>query len=117
MAPIIVLIALTVLFCLHVLHQQRRAAKLPPGPRRLPIIGNLLQAPSGSVWVTFERWVKQYGPLVSLDFAGTNVVLVGNHDVARDLLDKRANIYSGRPRSVSASTGPQSWGLGYILTR
>jgi len=97
-----ILVALSVLFFSYVITQQRRAAKLPPGPRRLPIIGNLHQAPSGAVWIKFQRWVEQYGPLVSLDFGGTSVILVGNYDVARDLLDKRANIYSSRPRSVSA---------------
>lgn len=66
MAVATVLIALIVLFAAYVVRQQRLAARLPPGPRRLPIIGNLHQAPSGAVWVTFQRWIEQYGPLVSL---------------------------------------------------
>ena len=77
-----------------------RRSKLPPGPSRLPIIGNLHQAPKEAVWVTYQKWVEQYGPLVYLNFGGTNVLLIGDHEVAKDLLDKKANIYSSRPRMV-----------------
>jgi hypothetical protein len=45
--------------------------------------------------------VEQYGPLVYLNFGGTNVILIGDHEVAKDLLDKKAMIYSSRPRMVS----------------
>lgn len=100
MALALLLIALIVVFVVRVIRQQRYAAKLPPGPRRLPIIGNLHQASSCAVWVKFQQWVERYGPLVSLDFGGTTVILIGNYETARDLLDKRANIYSSRPRQV-----------------
>jgi hypothetical protein len=66
MAVTTAVVALIVLFAIYVIRQQRYAARLPPGPRRLPLIGNLHQAPSGAVWVTFQKWIEQYGPLVSL---------------------------------------------------
>jgi hypothetical protein len=94
------LVALVVLLAFYSIRKKRRTAKLPPGPPRLPIIGNLHQAPSTTPWLTFQKWVDQYGPLVSVDFGGTNVVIIGSYDIARDLLDKRANIYSSRPRLV-----------------
>jgi hypothetical protein len=89
---------------MYFLNQQRRRAKLPPGPPRLPLIGNLHQAPKNAAWVTFSKWVEQYGPLVSVDFGGTNVILIGDYDTARDLLDKRANVYSSRPRMVDTQS-------------
>jgi hypothetical protein len=92
--------ATVVFFLVYVVSRRRRLAKLPPGPPRLPIIGNLLQAPASSPWVIFQTWVDEYGPLVSADFAGTSVIIIGNHDIARDLLDKRAKVYSSRPRMV-----------------
>ena len=76
-------------------------AKLPPGPPRLPLIGNMHQAPTSPLWLTFQGWVKQYGPLVGVDLGGTIMIIVGDYETARDLLDKRANIYSIRPRMVS----------------
>jgi hypothetical protein len=54
-----------------------------------------------AVWVIYRKWVEEYGPLVHLDFGGTSVILIGDHEAAKDLLDKKANIYSSRPRMVS----------------
>lgn len=98
------LLTLGVLLSLYLYSHSRRRerARLPPGPPRLPIIGNLHQAPGDGGWVTFQKWIEQYGPLVSVDFGGNNIIIVGDYDTARDLLDKKANIYSSRPRMVSA---------------
>ena len=35
--------------------------KLPPGPRRLPVIGNAHQMPTQSPWLVFSEWRKTYG--------------------------------------------------------
>ncbi|PVH95973.1 cytochrome P450 [Periconia macrospinosa] len=102
MIPATILLAISVFCGLYLYNQSRRRAKLPPGPPRLPIIGNLHQAPADAGWVTFRNWVEKYGPLVAVDFGGTNVIIVGDYDTARDLLDKKANIYSSRPRMVMA---------------
>jgi hypothetical protein len=100
------LVAVSLLVTLYLWIRRRQGSKLPPGPPRLPILGNLHQAPKEAVWVTYQRWVEQYGPLVYLNFGGTNVLLIGDHEVARDLLDKKANIYSSRPRMVCKNFFP-----------
>ncbi|OWY46857.1 cytochrome P450 [Alternaria alternata] len=97
-----VLFVVSLLAILYVWLRRRQDSNLPPGPPRLPILGNLHQAPKEAVWVTYQKWVEQYGPLVYLNFAGTNVILIGDHEVAKDLLDKKAMIYSSRPRMVMA---------------
>jgi hypothetical protein len=33
---------------------------LPPGPRKLPIIKNLLDFPLGEQWVSFTKWSDEY---------------------------------------------------------
>lgn len=96
------IVASVVILLAYAIHRRRRRAKLPPGPPRLPLIGNVHQVPKESPWLQFQEWIQQYGPIVGLDFAGTTVILIGDYDIARDLLDKRGNIYSGRPRSVMA---------------
>ncbi|KAL6716882.1 hypothetical protein ACLMJK_004794 [Lecanora helva] len=72
--------------------------RMPPGPKGLPIIGNLHQAPSKYPWRTFADWHKKYGPIYSLQFGPTTLIMLGTHDAARDLLDKRSAIYSSRPK-------------------
>ncbi|KAH7378388.1 cytochrome P450 [Phaeosphaeria sp. MPI-PUGE-AT-0046c] len=96
------LVLSSVLLVVYLVNWRRKIAKLPPGPPRLPLIGNLHQAPSGALWLTFQKWVDQYGPLVSVDFGGTNLIIVGDFETARNLLDKRGIVYNGRPRLVMA---------------
>jgi len=38
-----------------------RYPPLPPGPKRLPVIGSLLDMPPSYQWITFDKWCKQYG--------------------------------------------------------
>lgn len=40
---------------------KRRKPPYPPGPKRLPVIGNLLDMPNGSEWIMYKRWGQLYG--------------------------------------------------------
>ncbi|CAN9182619.1 unnamed protein product [Alternaria alternata] len=84
---------------IYIVAHLARRAKLPPGPRGLPLLGNLHQAPKGAPWLTFTKWIKQYGSIVSVNLGGT-IIIVGDYETAKELLDKRRNIYSSRPRLV-----------------
>ncbi|KAK7438570.1 hypothetical protein VKT23_017905 [Stygiomarasmius scandens] len=70
---------------------------LPPGPRKLPLIGNLLDMPSTQEWVTFAKWGELYGPISSVNVFGQTIVVVNDADLAKDMLDKHSAIYSDRP--------------------
>ena len=46
--------------------EKRRVANpqglpLPPGPKPLPIIGNVIDMPRGYEWLTYSEWAKQFG--------------------------------------------------------
>ncbi|THH30755.1 hypothetical protein EUX98_g3424 [Antrodiella citrinella] len=75
--------------------------KYPPGPKGIPLIGNLLQL-TPDVWFKFTDWKEVYGPIVYLNLAGQNVVVLNTLKVAADLLDRRAAIYSSRPKFIVA---------------
>ncbi|KAI0634094.1 cytochrome P450 [Trametes polyzona] len=90
----------TALFVLVKQYVRRR--NMPPGPRGLPFIGNKHQVPSVKPWRKFAEWNKQYGPVVSLHLGSTPVIVLGTAQAAWDLLEKRSEIYSSRPRFVVA---------------
>lgn len=75
----------------------QRPSGCPPGPPTLPLIGNLHLLHKEKVYLQFQQWAKEYGPIYSL-ILGSRVVIVLNSDQAiKDLLDKRSGIYSSRP--------------------
>ena len=54
-----VLSTLTV-FVAYWMNGQRQRRNLPPGPKKYPLIGNILSMPSTLEWETFAKWRKEY---------------------------------------------------------
>lgn len=46
---------------------------LPPGPKPLPLLGNLLDFPKQKEPETFERWYREYGTLCFVFYVEKNV--------------------------------------------
>jgi hypothetical protein len=63
----------------------------------IPILGVALQIPEKLGWIKFADWAKQYGPIYQVNIAGSNHVWISSDQIARDLLSKKASIYSDRP--------------------
>ncbi|KAH9900103.1 cytochrome P450 [Xylariomycetidae sp. FL2044] len=80
----------------RVLRQRR---KLPPGPFPLPIFGNYFQVPTYKPWVTWEQMSKKYdNPMITIWNGHRPVIMCHDAWTISDLLEKRAPIYSSRPR-------------------
>ncbi|KAJ3511000.1 hypothetical protein NLJ89_g4353 [Agrocybe chaxingu] len=75
-----------------------RKNSLPPGPRRLPFIGNALELRKGK---TMEEmialWWEQYGNIVYVNIFGREIVFINDLGMAQELTEKRGAIYSDRP--------------------
>ncbi|TFK91176.1 cytochrome P450 [Polyporus arcularius HHB13444] len=88
----------------------KRPSGLPPGPPRTLLGDNRADVSAKRPWKTFTEWNKTYGPVCSLYLGRTPVIVLGSAQAAWDLLDKRSDIYSGRPRSIMAGE-ILSWGV------
>ncbi|CAK5274877.1 unnamed protein product [Mycena citricolor] len=73
------------------------AAPLPPGPRGLPIIGNVLDMPATEEWLTFAKWGAQFGGLCSVKLLGQPIVVVNTVE-AMNALDAKGSVFNTRPR-------------------
>ena len=47
-------------FTLFVWYSKKRIF-YPPGPKRLPVVGNLFSMPLREEWVTYKKWSDQFG--------------------------------------------------------
>jgi hypothetical protein len=76
---------------------------LPPGPKRLPLIGNLLDMPKEKDWETFRAWNERYGEIVYVEALSSKMVILSSATMINELLERRSATYSDRPRTVMAS--------------
>ena len=70
--------------------------RYPPGPRALPIIGNIHQVPLVKPYLKFASWSHTYGPITGLRLGSRPVLILNQWTAVSDLLDKRGSIYSSR---------------------
>ncbi|XP_021967099.1 farnesoate epoxidase [Folsomia candida] len=65
----------------------------PPGPRGLPLLGNIFQIEKFQ-HVTFTKWAKEYGPLYKVNIASLNMIVVSDYKMVKEIFSEPA--FSGR---------------------
>ncbi|KAJ7658428.1 cytochrome P450 [Mycena rosella] len=91
------ILALIILFYGTRWKRNRSRLPLPPGPKKLPLIGNLLDLPSERQWEAYHKWSKEYNSdIIHIDAAGTSIVVLSSMEAVRDLFDRRSSLYSDR---------------------
>jgi hypothetical protein len=94
-------------------YQRRRGLPYPPGPRPLPLIGNLFDIPKEFSWLAYLRFSKKHGMIyfvvkgllteamagdvISFHVFGQAIVVLNSYKANKDLLERRGEIYSDRP--------------------
>ncbi|EFH58280.1 CYP76C2 [Arabidopsis lyrata subsp. lyrata] len=77
-----------------------KVAPSPPGPPRLPIIGNI-HLVGKNPHHSFADLSKTYGPIMSLKFGSLNTVVVSSPEAAREVLRTYDQILSNRSSTNS----------------
>lgn len=94
-------------------YRRRGGLPYPPGPRPLPVIGNVFDIPKHSSWLAYSKFSKLHGTtpsspdlplltsrtgdILSFRLFGQVIIVLNTAKAAKDLLEKRGAIYSDRP--------------------
>ncbi|KAK3671578.1 hypothetical protein LTR78_008500 [Recurvomyces mirabilis] len=75
--------------------------KMPPGPIPWPIVGSTFSLPKLKPWYYFEALSKQFdSPVITFWIGRSPTVWINDAKSASEILEKKAAIYSSRPRMV-----------------
>ncbi|NXV72319.1 CP2K6 protein, partial [Atlantisia rogersi] len=100
LVPAGLLFILIVLLILKRQHVWKSHAKenFPPGPRPLPIIGNLHIMDLKRPYLTMLELSKTYGPVFSIQMGQRKIVVLSGYDAVKEALVNQADAFSGRPK-------------------
>ncbi|QYS93071.1 hypothetical protein H0G86_000461 [Trichoderma simmonsii] len=73
---------------------------LPPGPKPLPIVGNIRDLPPPGT-PDFRHWLpfkEKYGPISSVTLLGRTLVIIQDKEAAVEYLEKNSSKTSSRPQ-------------------
>lgn len=123
----VILLSLLSFFILRYNHRRsRHMLPFPPGPKPLPIVGNLFDLPNNLPWLTYSEWNQKYGEttppelgevyshfclqgdIVFIRQPQHSTAILGSFEAAQDLLEKKSAIYSSRPALVMDELSVQS---------
>lgn len=79
-----------------------------PGPRPLPLLGNILQVTPGRIHQDIERWSARYGPLLQARLGRIPVLVVADHQAVGAILRDRPDGF--RRPAASAAIGVEMGG-------
>ncbi|NXU90535.1 CP2K1 protein, partial [Xiphorhynchus elegans] len=91
---------LTVLYILKIggFWDNKQRKNFPPGPRALPIIGNLHLFDLKRPYRTYLQLSKEYGPVFSVQMGQVKQVVISGYKTVKEALVNQADAFAERPR-------------------
>ncbi|KAK0459289.1 cytochrome P450 [Desarmillaria tabescens] len=111
--PLFLSLAIAV-FLLYRRFRLSRSSPLPPGPKGLPLIGNLWDIPVDHPWLTFAKWSSTYGDILYLSSPGNQTIVLNSAEAVTELLEKRSGNYSDRPDFNMLHLSGWGFSLGFM---
>ncbi|XP_004648065.1 cytochrome P450 2F2 [Octodon degus] len=84
------------LVCLFLTLSSRDKGQLPPGPRPLPLLGNLLQLRSQDLLTSLTKLSKEYGSVFTVYLGPRRVVVLSGYQAVKEALVDQGEEFSGR---------------------
>ncbi|EJD06678.1 cytochrome P450 [Fomitiporia mediterranea MF3/22] len=83
----------------YIVYSRGRSAAflLPPSPPSDILIGHTRRIPFVRGWETYTKWKEEYGDVIYTQAFGRSFVILNSVLAARDLLEKRSDVFSDRP--------------------
>ncbi|KAI0643150.1 CyP450 monooxygenase [Trametes meyenii] len=93
---------------------RKRGLSLPPGPPRLPIVGNLLNMPKIKPWEGYRSIRKIYGDITYLQVFAQPIVIIGKVALATEYLEKHSANTSDRPSNPVFELSGQDFNFAFM---
>ncbi|NXN93223.1 CP2K1 protein, partial [Rhinopomastus cyanomelas] len=87
----------------------------PPGPRALPIIGNLLSFDVKRPYRTYLQLSEKYGPVFSVQMGQRKIVVISGYETVKEALVNQADAFAGRPKIPVFEDLTKGNGNGWIV--
>ncbi|KAL1544074.1 premnaspirodiene oxygenase-like isoform X2 [Salvia divinorum] len=82
--------------------KKKSDVNLPPGPKKLPVIGHL-HLISNLPFRSFGDLSRQYGPIMHLKLGEVDTIVVSSPEIAKEMLKNNDPIYADRPESIAVN--------------
>ncbi|KAI0712351.1 cytochrome P450 [Earliella scabrosa] len=112
--PVLILAIALYLHSLVSWKLRSRGRPLPPGPKGLPLIGNLLDMPKVRPWIGFLDLCAEYGNVLCMQVLNKTIIVLGDPSAIFEFMDRRSANTSDRKMTQSVILTGQAWNWAFF---